>query len=680
MSFPASPPPTGPGFSGPAGPRALQPTPTTDLSDGEWHRMHPATPLLKGGLVLLVVIGYLIANLRERLIDIFLPEQARGYSGEGDPLDWIVANNLVFLAIVAVLVVVLIVVGVMFLSWRFHTFRITATDVEVRKGVIFRSQRRAPLDRVQGVNLTRPFVARLVGLAKLEVVGAGADANVPLEYLSTRNAEKVRTDILRRASGLKQARAAAIDAANGVPPAQRATLTARTEHLLQDFADGATGLVLGAEDPVAEPASVVHIPFGRMLASHLVSPSTVILLIYVVGMIIGAFFEPFLLVGLIPAIFAFGAFYIKSLMKVLRYSIAPTPDGLRVTFGLTTTITEIIPPGRIHAAEVTQSIAWRPFGWYSLRINRMNGKSATAQGQNDPFTTLLPVGTRADVVRVLGLVFPTVHPADLEGMLDQGVNGPRPGDPFTTSPGRAWWVHPLMWRRNGALLTPNFLLLRRGLLWHRLALIPLARIQSTGIRQGWLARLTRLASLQAHVIPGVVRGDIEGLARDDAQRLFADVERAALDAARDDRSHRWAEGDPVPAPQWGPESIAIGVPAPAEGFAPVPADGGFAPAPPSVSHAPAPAPPAVPVAPPAVPVAPPAASGPPPPGRGPRRAPPARRPRPPPPPPLTPPALPQPEPPVTSAAAPAPDPVDDELLASLGFESDVPGNDPEERL
>ena len=30
--------------------------------------MHPLTPLLKGGLVLVIVLGYLVANLRERLV------------------------------------------------------------------------------------------------------------------------------------------------------------------------------------------------------------------------------------------------------------------------------------------------------------------------------------------------------------------------------------------------------------------------------------------------------------------------------------------------------------------------------------------------------------------------------------------------------------------------------------
>lgn len=177
------------------------------LSDGEWHRLHPLTPLLRGGLFLIVVIGVVIANLRDRLVVLFLPwfapdlvDEVPEWEGSGDPIDFIVANNLYLVAVLAVLGILIVIVAVFYTSWRFHTFRITGDDVEVRSGILFRTQRRAPLDRVQGVNLTRPMVARLLGTAKLEVVGAGADANVKLEYLSTANAEAVRADILRLAS------------------------------------------------------------------------------------------------------------------------------------------------------------------------------------------------------------------------------------------------------------------------------------------------------------------------------------------------------------------------------------------------------------------------------------------------------------------------------------------------
>ncbi len=124
---PTTPPPSDPA----APPPALVRSP---LSDGEWHRLHPLTPLLRGGLFLLVVIGIVIANLRDRLVFLFLPwlgsdsdtdEAIREWEGSGDPIDFVIANNLYLVAALAVLAVLLVVVAAFYMSWRFHTFRIT---------------------------------------------------------------------------------------------------------------------------------------------------------------------------------------------------------------------------------------------------------------------------------------------------------------------------------------------------------------------------------------------------------------------------------------------------------------------------------------------------------------------------------------------------------------------------
>ncbi|MEB0307654.1 PH domain-containing protein, partial [Cryobacterium sp. 10I1] len=77
-------------------------------------------------------------------------------------------------------------------SWRMHTFRVSGEVVEVRSGLVFRSNRRARLDRIQGVNIVRPFIPRLFGAAKLEVSVAGQDANVHLAYLGSAAADALR--------------------------------------------------------------------------------------------------------------------------------------------------------------------------------------------------------------------------------------------------------------------------------------------------------------------------------------------------------------------------------------------------------------------------------------------------------------------------------------------------------
>jgi len=516
------------------------------LSDGEWHRLHPLTPLLRGGLFLLVLLGVLVANLRDRLLALFLPGLApdsdfdvEEFEGSGDPIDFVIANNLYLLAVLVVLGVLILLVGVFYLSWRFHTFRITGDEVEVRSGILFRTQRRAPLDRVQGVNLTRPMVARLLGMAKLEVVGAGADANVKLEYLSTGNAEAVRADILRLASGRRLAEAAARSGAPGVP-------VSRVAALGQTVGKGLTGLIEGDEAPVDVPDSVVHIPLGRLVASHIVNTSTVLIVLATIAVIVGVSQgATWLLFASVPAVIGLGAYFVRSILRSLRYSIAPTPDGVRITFGLLTTVTEIVPPGRIHAVEITQPILWRPAGWWAIRINRLSGRSAT-DANTDQFTTVLPVGTAADVERVLRLILPSVPESDWPLLAAEGMPRAEADDSFTTTPRRAWVIRPLSWRRNGFRLTDDVLLLRRGVIWRRLAVLPLARLQSFAVHQGPIDRMLRIASIRGHIVTGPVYAQLAAIDRDEALGLFDAAAHAAVRAASGDRSHRWAQDSSAP--------------------------------------------------------------------------------------------------------------------------------------
>ncbi len=297
----------------------------------------------------------------------------------------------------------LIVLLVLFrLSWRFHTLRISEDDVEVRSGVLFRTHRRAPLDRVQGVNLTRPMVARLLGLAKLEVVGAGLDANVKLEYLSGKDAEAIRGDILRLASGRRLAEGRA-------EPGGRASFARQAAAAV---GSGLQGIVDGEDLSDAEPESIVRIPFGRLVASRVLSGSSLILIALVVGIVVAASVSTlWLLFTVVPMFLAFGAYYVRSIARGLRYSIAPTVDGVRVTFGLFTTVSEVVPPGRVHAIEVRQPLMWRPFGWWTISVNRLSGRSST-DTSNDQLAAVLPIGTRADVERVLRILAPACRPTN----------------------------------------------------------------------------------------------------------------------------------------------------------------------------------------------------------------------------------------------------------------------------
>lgn len=544
----------------------------SEVADGEWHRMHPMTPLLKGGIVLLVIAGIIIANMRDRIVgwfvDRFTPSGV-DYDDyyDGDPIDWLVSNDLVLTGSLVVLgLIVLLCVG-FFVVWRFHSYRITEEHVEVRKGILFRSHRRAPLDRVQGVNLTRPFLARMIGLAKLEVVGAGTDANVALEYLGTALAESVRADILRLASGARLAG----QIARGEAPSSAAA------RAVDAVAAGITGVVEGVDTADVAPTSLVRIPAGRIVGSQMLSlgpwfllgmlvASSVVMLPLIFGdgpeRWIGALGTA-IAVGL-PLILAFAAVTWSMISRSLRYSIAATADGVRMTYGLLTTVTETLPPGRVHALEITQPLLWRPFGWWTVKINRMTGASA-AQAQSSTqqqFNIALPVGPLEDVVRVVGLMLPELPEQDLPLLYGHGIDGPLEEDPYRTIRRGAGWRRPLSWRRHGWALTDYALLLRRGRIWRKVAVLPLARLQSVAIAQGPIDRAQDVGWAQAHTITGPVSGVVVGIDREALQNLLDEVSERAARAAARDTSHRWAEVlERVRAEQ----AVAAAIPEPAEG-------------------------------------------------------------------------------------------------------------------
>ena len=127
-----------------------------------------------------------------------------------------------------------------------HTFRITDEQVEVRSGILFRTNRKGRLDRIQGINIVRPFFARLFGAARLEITVAGGDGNVQLAYLSGVRADELRRDILLLASGT----AAGEGGDGGGTPGARGRRASSSS--------GSTSSSRPSSTPgLAEPASVV---------------------------------------------------------------------------------------------------------------------------------------------------------------------------------------------------------------------------------------------------------------------------------------------------------------------------------------------------------------------------------------------------------------------------------------
>ena len=103
--------------------------------------------------------------------------------------------------IVPVLLAVLFIgVPLAVLSWQRFSYHVADGRLELRSGVLNRSVRTIPLERVRGVDVSQPFLHRLLGLARVEVeAAAGGDSKSPelsLPAIALAEAERLREALL----------------------------------------------------------------------------------------------------------------------------------------------------------------------------------------------------------------------------------------------------------------------------------------------------------------------------------------------------------------------------------------------------------------------------------------------------------------------------------------------------
>lgn len=537
----------------------------------EWRRLHPLSPLLRGGLFLLVVVGIIIANLRDRIFELFLDERFVDAMGpnEGDLIEYLAGQRLLVWGLVAVAVVILVIIAVSWLSWRFSTFRITPEAVESRRGVLFRQHRRAPLERIQSVNLQRSLLARLLGLTQVDVQTAGQGGKVALQYLGHREAKEVREQILLAARASKMGGAqppqlspAAMRIGEGSPSQLAVDPMGQVYTVAPGALDGRLRDIADFDiNPSArEAGALIRVPVGRLLASLLLGTEMISVVVIVVAIAVTSIWAtPVALAGLVPVGLVMVSMLISQFNKGFNFVLSRADDGVRIGAGLTATSTETIPSGRVHAVEARQPIGWRLFGWWKVRITTA-GHSAAEGGQNKMQNTVLPVGDIEDVLRVFETLLPVeagaaVEPgavADLShletapasnfigadhGAADAAAERRRTalrdalvgeGNGYVRAGSRA---AALLWfgvRRAGLRIEdaaePHASLrVRRGWLTRSLAVMPIVRAQSIQLSRPFAHRLLGLASIQAHTVLGPVRMQMRGIDLARARQTFDDL-------------------------------------------------------------------------------------------------------------------------------------------------------------
>lgn len=493
-----------------------------------WSKLHPLTPVMHGGITFVVIIGVIIANLRDRFITIFFGREWVTEDDDYDPITLIIENGWILFALIGLLVLLLIIVGIGWLSWRFHSYRITQENVEMKQGILFRKHRRAPLLRIQAVNVQRPLLARALGLAKLQVQTAGQDGDLALSYLSHSVAKVVRKQILERVQHVQGNADATVDFLGQVHEPAETTIDRRA----QDFID----FDIDAES--ARAGSLVRIPLGRLIGSVLLSDDALIIALSLIAIPIAAVNTSLAVLGtLIPLVIVFASLMVSRFNRGFNFTISRSQDGVRTGSGLTSTYTETIPRRRIHSIDVAQPMLWRLTGWWRIRVTT-GGNITTQNNQNMFQNILLPVGTLEDVHRVLGLLLPAYDTPEDHAQLADAVVGS--GEGFTTSGPKAKFLYWLQHRRFGVRVAHTdepdaTILMRRGRLVRRLTITPVARVQSIEVRRSPIRRLVDVADLRVHTVTGPVQSYVKGLATQDAQHWFDRLAPEIVTAMRHDQ-------------------------------------------------------------------------------------------------------------------------------------------------
>ncbi|GAB3447136.1 PH domain-containing protein [Phycicoccus ginsengisoli] len=468
------------------------------VDDEGWQHLHPLSPLLRGGIASVAVLAYILSQQLDTLFGADPEDPTGGHLG------W---------AAVAVLVVLVLIVVGAWVSWRFSRYRVGATLIELRTGVLFRQHRQVRFDRIQAVDVGRPLLARLLGLSEVVVQSAGGrDANLRLAFLGDPAAQAVREQLMELARHDDEV---GPPPREGLPPGAVAAESPRT---------GEMALVVPAA-PVTDATRVLAVPTLRIVQSILYSGPALTFLLAVPALLVSlALGAGGMVAWLGPMALGVGGSLLKRLTHEANFELHHQGDRLRIRHGLTDLRTTTVPLHRVQAIELRQALPWRLTGWWRIRVN-VAGVGGSRD--EDTETVVLPVGSRSEALRVLELLRPGI-PA---GVTLAAMEGSGPTDGFVTASRRAARLDPLGWRRRGYAALPDCVVIRRGLLYRSAQVVPHARIQSLRATQGPLQRHQGVATVALVSTPGPVSPVVEHLDVEDAHRLL-DEQVARSSAAR----------------------------------------------------------------------------------------------------------------------------------------------------
>ena len=489
----------------------------------------------------------------------------------------------------AVLVLILVAGSI---DWWFTRYSLDDLAIHRRSGFLFKKNRTIRLESVQSVDISRPLVARLLGLSELRFeVADGSSEALHIKYVSARKAEVLRrtamasinllrseatgrpVDVLPDSMQISAERMPAADQlhqpfeASYGAPAQNSTQQVTPQQGAQQPAPeqpapqrpgtqqpavsrrGARGRMPMpvAADPSQPP--IFRISNVRLIASIMLEH--LVWLVPAVALMVGAAVfaammageSPFLIfMAMLPGMFAPMVGYVVALWTrfdgAANFKITPSGQGgVTLRYGFTGTHTQNVMVERIQALAVEQSILWRAFGWY--RIKMTIAGIGIEKNDNQKVVTrnvALPVGNKQETLMVLRLLLPALDEAQAQVLLDTAdgsLKSQKPQVPaMIVTPSSARWMDLLTWKRNGVTTVGytagsvkattridsdaarssvgehtrgDLLLIRGGYFIRTLSIVPVSRVLSVSWGQGPLQRAFGCASVHFGTVPGPVR-------------------------------------------------------------------------------------------------------------------------------------------------------------------------------
>ena len=493
-------------------------------------------------------------------------------------------------------VLMLILVGGS-IDWWFTRYSLDDLAIHRRSGFLFKKNRTIRLESVQSVDISRPLVARLLGVSELRFeVADGSSEALHIKYVSARKAEVLRrtamasinllrseaagrpVDVLPESMQISAERMSDADqlhqpfeASYGAPrqdgTVQDGTQQVAPQQGAQQLAPeqsapqrpgtqqpgasrrGARGRMPMpvAADPSQPP--IFRISNVRLIASIMLEH--LVWLVPAVALMVGAAVfaammggeSPFLIfMAMLPGMFAPMVGYVVALWTrfdgAANFKITPSGQGgVTLRYGFTGTHTQNVMVERIQALAVEQSILWRAFGWY--RIKMTIAGIGIEQNDNQKLVTrnvALPVGNKQETLMVLRLLLPALDEAQAQVLLDTAdgsLKSQKPQVPaMIVTPSSARWMDLLTWKRNGVTTVGytagsvqastridsdaarssvgehtqgDLLLIRGGYFIRTLSIVPVSRVLSVSRGQGPLQRAFGCASVHFGTVPGPVR-------------------------------------------------------------------------------------------------------------------------------------------------------------------------------